>query len=398
MQNRRFALLPALALAVSACGGPGDNVEILDQRTAAWVPQHSNQELTPGQRFGRDEVAPPSTPEMSSEPVGNALLFDLPEGWTEDVATNMRLINLHPAGLADAECYVSVLGGDGGGLAANLNRWRQQVGLEKVAAAAFAQLPTIDLLGGDASLLQVEGSFTGMNGGTQDNWALTGAIVSTPQATIFVKMTGPTALMKEEHERFLTFVSSVHFGAAMQAAPSVPQGAMHGEADHDHAEHSTDEEVQADPIDESPFFTFNGFRFQAPEGWMDAGPRMMCSLNFRVGKDTECYLVVLGGEGGGLVPNLDRWQGQLGLDPLTEEQVNALPTATFLGASAVMHEAVGEYTGMDDQASFEEKTLLGLALMGGPSSYFLKMVGPSEEVATHRDAFLKFAATLEEVK
>lgn len=392
MQNRRFALLSALALAVSACGGPGDNVEILDQRAADWVPQHSNQELTPGQRFGRDEIAPPPAPEMNSEPVGNALLFDLPEGWTEDVATNMRLINLHPAGLNDAECYVSVLGGDGGGLAANLNRWRTQVGLEKVAAAEFSQLPAIDLLGGKASLLQVEGSFTGMNGVTQEGWALTGAIVSTPQATIFVKMTGPTALLQDEHENFLSFVSSVHFGEAIPATPH--------ESEHDHAQHENehDGETSGEEENENPFFTANGFRFQPPEGWMDAGPRMMCSLNFRVGKDTECFLVVLGGEGGGLVPNLDRWQDQLGLDPLTEDQVNALSTASFLGASAVLHEAVGEYTGMNEQASFEEKTLIGLALIGGPSSYFLKMVGPSAEVATHRDAFLKFAATLEEVQ
>ena len=393
MQNRRFALLPALALAVSACGGPNDNVEILDQRTADWVPQHSNQELTPEQRFGRDEVTRPPSPERNAESVGNALLYDMPDGWTEDLGSRMRLINLHPAGNANAECYVSVLGGDGGGLAANLNRWRQQVGLEELDAAEFENLPTVDLLGGEASLLQVEGSFTGMNGDTQDEWALTGVIVSTPQATIFVKMTGPAELIREEHANFLTFVTSVHFGNDLLETPSEPQ-----EVESHHAKPAEDGAAEANPASERLFFNANGYRFQVPYAWIDAGPRMMCSLNFRVGKETECFLVVLGGDGGGLTPNLDRWQGQVGLEPLTAEQIVALPNVDFLGGSAVMLEAVGEFTGMSGETSFDEKTLIGLALMGGESAYFLKMVGPSKEVAEHRKAFLDFAAKLEEVE
>ncbi|MDA0668165.1 MAG: hypothetical protein O3A95_04760 [Planctomycetota bacterium] len=398
MENRRFALLPALALAVSACGGPGDNVEILDQRSAAWVPQHSNQELTPGQRFGRDDIAPPPAPQMPSEPVGNALLYDMPEGWTEDIGTRNRLINLHPAGNAEAACYVSVLGGDGGGLTANLNRWRQQVGLEKLEASELENLPTVKLLGGDASLLQVEGSFTGMSGGTQDGWALTGAMVSTQQATIFVKMTGPAELLRAEHENFLNFVASVHFGEDLFGEQDEPQDADHDHAEHNHAEDDAETKADSGSENESPFFTANGYRFQVPYAWIDAGPRMMCSLNFRVGKETECFLVVLGGDGGGLTANLDRWQGQLGLEPLTAEQIDALPKADFLGGSAVMLEAVGEFTGMSGETSFDEKTLIGLALMGGDSAYFLKMVGPTKEVATHREAFLDFAAKLEEVE
>lgn len=391
MQNRRLVPFSALALAFSACGGPGDDVEILDQRTADWVPQHSNQELSPGERFGRDDVAPKPEVKLESEPVESGLFYDLPEDWTVDAGTRMRLINLHPAGSADADCYVSVLGGDGGGLAANLNRWREQVGLEKVDASAFENLSTVKLLGGDASLLQLEGSFTGMAGGTQEEWALTGAIVSTLQATIFVKMTGPAELLRGEHENFLNFVESIRFGEELPTLPF-----------EDHAQHQDEAEVvevtesEGESENESPVFHANGYRFQVPSDWVDAGPRMMCSLNFSVGEETECYLVVLAGDGGGLVPNLDRWQGQLGLDPLSEEQIDALPLVDFLGDSGVLLEAKGDYTGMSGEESLKEKTLLGLALMGEESAYFLKMVGPSEEVAAHRTTFLDFAAKLRE--
>ena len=41
----------------------------------------------------------------------------------------MRLVNLRPAGDPSAECSLVVLGGDGGGLTANVNRWGDQMGL-----------------------------------------------------------------------------------------------------------------------------------------------------------------------------------------------------------------------------------------------------------------------------
>ncbi|MFK5956949.1 MAG: hypothetical protein QM477_10955 [Planctomycetota bacterium] len=376
MQNRRLALLSTLFLGIVACGNPGDNVEISDKRVADWVPQYSKHALTPEQRFGTEPL--PSEKQQQADPQGDSLLYDLPDGWTLETPTSMRLVNLHPGGHADADCYVSVLGGNGGGLAANFNRWRKQVGLDPMQESELISLPTIKLLGGDASLLQIEGNYTGMGNDAQADWGLTGAMVSTDQATIFVKMTGPSALLHTEHERFLAFVSSLHFGQgsdAQQAPVAEPEKpAANGES-----------------------FLANGFRFRLPEGWSDAGPRSMRTLNLRVGDNSECYLVVLGGAGGGIAPNINRWQTQLGLDPLTNADIDALPRVPFLGSPSHFLEANGDFTGMSGE-SLGEQTLLGIAKLGDGSAFFLKMVGPVEEVARHREAFLAFAASLEEVQ
>ena len=123
----------------------------------------------------------------------------------------------------------------------------------------------------------------------------------------------------------------------------------------------------------------------------------MRTLNFRVGQDTECYLVVLGGDGGGLEANLNRWQGQMGLPPLSEEEIDALPRVDLLGQPAHLLMARGDFVGMDGVAA-DHRTMLAVAQLRGADALFLKMIGPPEEVALQRDAFVAFVASLEEVQ
>jgi len=39
------------------------------------------------------------------------------------------------------------------------------------------------------------------------------------------------------------------------------------------------------------------------------------------GGQGDCSIVVLGGDGGGLEPNVNRWRGQIGLPPLTGDEL-----------------------------------------------------------------------------
>jgi len=366
-------------------------VEITQRRTASAVPE-AQVGMSAAQRFGREALPPmASNSPPGQEGVGadDSLHFDLPAGWTEIAPTSMRMINLQPGGEADASCYVSVLGGDGGGLANNLNRWRGQLGLDPAPEAELLALPTVKLIGGDATLIELVGDYAGMGGEVQPDWGLLGAVASTPQATVFVKMTAPAALIGQERENFLAFVASLHFDGQ---AGGDPHGAS---PDHQHDVAETDQGTAGTGDDQR--FTANGFRFAMPEGWSDAGPRTMRTLNFGVGKESECYLVVLGGDGGGLAANLNRWQGQMGLDPLSEGELAALPLVPMLGEEAPFLIAHGDYAGMGDATGLDH-TMLGIALIRPQNAVFLKMTGPEDEVAANREAFLAFAADLEEVK
>jgi hypothetical protein len=396
---RLRVVLPAfLALLPAACGGPGDEVEIEGRRVASSVPP-AWVDMPSADRFGRGDSMGSSA--SQDDTLASRLHYDLPRGWLEITPTPNRLINLVPGGDEQAACYVTVLGGDGGGLVANLNRWRAQVGLGPAPDAELLALPTIKLLGGDATLIELQGTFTGMDGVVNQGWGLTGCVVSTPQATIFVKMTGPAELTAAEREGFLSFVSSIAFD--LEGDDHAGHDHAPGEG-HEHEDHEPQPEAEAAPepqpepeVAAAPeSFEANGFRFQLPSGWSDAGPRMMRELNFTVGEDGECYLTVLGGTGGGLEANLNRWRGQMGLEPASDEELAALPRIGLLGGEAHFLRADGDFTGMDGIAKLE-MTLLGVALVGEERSLFVKLVAPTALAEAQEPAFRAFVEGLEEV-
>ena len=116
----------AVGLACLACA-PADVVEIEGRRIVSAASRPVRTGLSTAQRFG----AP------APEAQGSPLSWTLPPGWQELQASGMRLANLRPAGHPDAECTLVILGGDGGGLEANVNRWRrEQMGLEPLAPGA----------------------------------------------------------------------------------------------------------------------------------------------------------------------------------------------------------------------------------------------------------------------
>src|SRR5690606_181737 len=85
----------------------------------------------------------------------SGLSFDLPATWTELPPQQFRDANFRAGD--GVECYVTMLGGDGGGLLANVNRWRGQIGLQTTDAASLVGLPTVPMLGGEATLVELVG-------------------------------------------------------------------------------------------------------------------------------------------------------------------------------------------------------------------------------------------------
>lgn len=371
--------LLALLLAPVACSRPPAEVDLGAGTTVQSAPSRARLGMSSYERFGRQDPNAIAKQQQTEE---EGFHYVLPDGWTVNEPTDMRFINLHPAGVKNAECYVTLLGGDGGGMVANLNRWRTQMGLEEATKEALLALPTIKLFGRDASFLELEGSFAGMDGVAVSGFGLLGTLISTPQATIFVKMTAPLEIIQAEREAFIMFCDSI-----------APPG-MGDSAQEDHASHSAPTGPQKE---DDGSFVAAGFRFFLPEGWSDAGPRSMRALNFKVGEQTQCWLSVLGGDGGGLLPNLNRWRGQMGMETITEADIDALPRVNFLGEPAILLTAQGEFTSREGEAS-SGRTLIGLALMRPNDALFLKMLGPTDEVETHRDAMLAFAETIEEVQ
>jgi hypothetical protein len=84
---------------------------------------------------------PPGALPPPPRPTGKgALKWALPKGWTETPGSGMRYATLTPPGGGKAEMSVVVLPGPAGGEAANVNRWRGQIGLPPLEEDALAAL------------------------------------------------------------------------------------------------------------------------------------------------------------------------------------------------------------------------------------------------------------------
>ena len=107
----------------------------------------------------------------------------------------MRIVTVAPAGADTTECYLTVLGGDGGGMVDNINRWQGQMGQPALSAEAIAKLQNIDLLGTKAVLVKIRGTFRGMGGKALDDATMFGMVCQQNDHVVFAKMYGPTSSM-----------------------------------------------------------------------------------------------------------------------------------------------------------------------------------------------------------
>jgi hypothetical protein len=135
--------------------------------------------------------------------------WDVPSNWKKVAPTAMLLakyvIESEPA--HHAEVTISSFPGEAGGLAANINRWRGQLGLAPVSPTEAEKLATpIDAAGGKAMLVEMAGPDS-----TGKRSRLLGAIVSREGATWFYKMLGDDAAVAEQKDAFVKFVQSVQY-------------------------------------------------------------------------------------------------------------------------------------------------------------------------------------------
>lgn len=396
---------------LSSCGKSGGVEQITETRTLTNAKEAPKQDASSAERFGMT----PSRPMMAAQP---GFTWTTPEGWEELPAKQFRPVNLRPAGDSKAECYVSSLGGTGGGLAENVNRWRNQMGLEPIDEAAVAALPKKPLLGAEAVYVDLDGTFGGMNGDTQNaDFKMVGLILAKSTDSVFVKFTGPKALVEQELPKFEQFCASLQPGAASPhggAMASADAGALPdghppiGGASQ--ASGATTETSGAElpaghppvgggaamPGANTPVPGDIKFAFTAPAGWVQKGGKTAFrEITFAAadGSPTECYVTELANTGGGLEANINRWAGQMGAEPLTSDGITALPKIKVFGNDAPVAEFRGTFTGMSGDAH-PDYVMLGTLSEAGGSTYFIKMVGPAAEMEAQKSNFTAFCESL----
>ena len=170
------------------------------------------------ERFGL--VRPGAGPAVS-EGADNPFRWVTPPGWVEVAGSSLRAVNFKLGASGQGECYLVALPGEAGGTAANVNRWRKQMGQTEFSAEEIAALPQMEFFGPGATRIDITGSFAGMGdqGEAKDGFRLLGAIKATEQFTLFVKMTGPTDLVAANETQFDEFCASLGIKEAPGQAP-----------------------------------------------------------------------------------------------------------------------------------------------------------------------------------
>lgn len=136
----------------------------------------------------------------------NALVWTAPATWQERAPGSIRKgsYTVPGEGGAVGDLSITAFPGDTGGLHANVNRWRGQIGLAPISDAEVEKSITQF----EANGLKI--TFVDMVG-TSGNppMRLLGAIVPYERETWFFKLTGPDALVASQREAFRTFLTTI---------------------------------------------------------------------------------------------------------------------------------------------------------------------------------------------
>ena len=202
-----------LPLAIVACDGDGPVVEVSETREVESLPKEPAPEATSAERFGYEQRAEAPAPSPGMAPAAETaelpFTWTAPEGWQQAPDKPMRVVTFTTGPNQEAECYVTILGQGGGGVEANINRWRMQMGQEPLSEERIAVLPEIEVLGQPSKWAEIQGTFTTRDGEPLEDAIMLGLVCPVDEFSIFVKMTGPADVVGPQRDNFLAFCQSL---------------------------------------------------------------------------------------------------------------------------------------------------------------------------------------------
>ncbi|HEY3931489.1 MAG TPA: hypothetical protein VGM58_03880 [Verrucomicrobiae bacterium] len=129
-------------------------------------------------------------------------------------------------------------------------------------------------------------------------------------------------------------------------------------------------------------------KYTLPDGWQEKTPSEMRVASFGIsenGKTADVSVIPLGGMAGGDLPNVNRWRGQVGLQPLADDDLQKL---------AEKVEVAGQPADLFDLAGTEQR-IVGVIFHRGNTTWFFKMTGDLDLVEKQKPAFVSFLKSLQ---
>jgi hypothetical protein len=130
--------------------------------------------------------------------------------------------------------------------------------------------------------------------------------------------------------------------------------------------------------------------WKTPDGWKELAPGQMRVASFKItgagGKLADVSIIPLGGIAGGDVANVNRWRGQVGLEPVPADEIKKLAQSVEVaGQPADLYELAGKNPGNGEPAG-----ILAAITQREDTAWFFKMTGDPEVIAEQKPAFVEF--------
>ena len=306
---------------------------------------------------GGQSPLPPST---SPEHLHLNLPTDLPEGWElESGAQSPRVATyrISSPGTKQAPPVMAITRFPGavGGLLANVNRWREEAGLQPIGAEDLEtavetnpldenQLHLVIALGEEQSIL--------------------GAILPLPHRTWFLKLSGATELVTGQQEAFRAFVSKLSLGPA---PPSLP------------------------PPPSRPALSFI-----KPANWREGKPSVARIASFRMGEpgglEAQLAIIPLRGSGGPELSVVNQWRTLVGLDPVAQDALPELLEEHQCGTATYR---LADFTGKPAAADETPTRIVVAFTRVEDFTWFFKMTGHAPVIEAEKPVLLDFLRQLQ---
>jgi hypothetical protein len=324
-------------------------------------------------------------PDTSAGPV----TWTKPTGWTEVPPSEMRVgsFKITDAGGKQAEVSIVPLPGMAGGDFANVNRWRGQVGLPPASDDALQNAAETVQAGGQPAALF---DLAGVNAASGETNRIVAAIQHRDATAWFFKMTGDANLVEQQKPVFVDFLKTLSFtsGAAQATLPPGhpdigdmgAQGQQALPPGHP-AVGDMNTTAEAGPISHEgqPNWT-------VPAAWQEVGAGQFLVAKFNItgdgGETATINVSRSAGDGGGLMPNVNRWRGQLGLSPAGMASSVTFSIPGGQGQSVTLN-GTNVQTGKPAEIQAAVITL-------SDRTYFYKLMGDPNVVNAHNDEFMNF--------
>jgi len=324
------------------------------------------------------EKAPEMAETKRVETTQPQLQWKTPPGWQEQAPSGMSVANFLIPGPEGNKAQLAVMTfpGEGAGELDLINIVRENAGLPQVNEEELARLVEAVKIGSEpAKLIDLTGAVKSSDAVSPSRILV--AVFPHGGVTWFFKLAGNATVVSAQKPAFLDFLQSVSFTER-------PGTSRPGQFVSTNVKRLPGSEAEGAPVKPA---------WEVPADWREAPVGQMSLARFEIGgSDSKAEVTVSAfpGAAGGLLDNLNRWRGQLGLKPVGQAEAEKLVASLdVMGGKAMLV----DMNGQNPQTGQKVRLISAIVSREG-MTWFYKLMGDEAAAEREKEAFIKFVQSV----